>query len=482
MHQSEPIPRLSGREDELSKLMQGNRCIEPKDSDFDLNHVRSCFACALHMHQPTIPAGREGDLISHLQYMFEHSGEGDNHNAEPFAQCYRRFADLLPDLIGSGCNPRIMLDYSGNLLWGVHQMGRDDIIEALRYLACDPGMQGHVEWLGTFWSHAVAPSTPIPDLKLQITAWQHQFADYFGVSALQRVKGFSLPEMHLPNHPETLYALIKALKECGYQWIMVQEDSVERMDGSALSHDQKYVPNRLIARNSDGESVSLVALIKTQGSDTKLVGQMQPCYEAMSMDRLDVMKKTIPSIVTQIADGENGGVMMNEFPSAYLQANHKLKDESDKVRAVNGSEYLEKLLQAGFSELDYPPIQAIGQHRIWQALEHADSANFVLTDVIGRLKEDDPNFTMQGASWTNNLSWVEGYENVLEPMGELSARFHAVYDPKVKADPMVTQSSAYQDALLYVLLSQTSCFRYWGHGVWTDYAKEIYRRGMESLS
>ena len=103
MHQSEPTPRLSGREDELSKLMQGNRCIEPKDSDFDLNHVRSCFACALHMHQPTIPAGREGDLISHLQYMFEHSGEGDNHNAEPFAQCYRRFADLLPDLIGSGC-------------------------------------------------------------------------------------------------------------------------------------------------------------------------------------------------------------------------------------------------------------------------------------------------------------------------------------------------------------------------------------------
>jgi hypothetical protein len=76
------------------------------------------------MHQPTIPAGNEGALISHLQHMFNHSGEGDNHNAEPFAQCYKRLANIIPSLIEEGCNPRIMLDYSGNLLWGVKQMGR----------------------------------------------------------------------------------------------------------------------------------------------------------------------------------------------------------------------------------------------------------------------------------------------------------------------------------------------------------------------
>ena len=34
----------------------------------------------------------------------------------------------------------------------------------------------------------------------------------------------------------------------------------------------------------------------------------------------------------------------------------------------------------------------------------------------------------------------------------------------------------------YLLLSQTSCFRYWGEGIWTEYAKEICRRGMEALS
>jgi len=27
------------------------------------------------------------------------------------------------------------------------------------------------------------------------------------------------------------------------------------------------------------------------------------------------------------------------------------------------------------------------------------------------------------------------------------------------------------------LLVQTSCFRYWGQGTWTDYARTLYERG-----
>ena len=60
-------------------------------------------------------------------------------------------ADLIPELLSEGCNPKIMLDYSGNLLWGFEQMQRNDILEALKYLTRDPVMQRHVEWLGTFW-------------------------------------------------------------------------------------------------------------------------------------------------------------------------------------------------------------------------------------------------------------------------------------------------------------------------------------------
>lgn len=89
---------------------------------------------------------------------------------------------------------------------------------------------------------------------------------------------------------------------------------------------------------------------------------------------------------------------------------------------------------------------------------------------------------MEGASWTNNLSWVEGYENVLEPMKNLSASFHQRFDQEVESNPSITRSSSYQKALLHVLLLETSCFRYWGQGQWTEYARTIHKRGRAFLS
>ena len=477
---AQPLPPIAGREAAIRALMQLPRTTDQPRRLRDPQAIRSSFACALHMHQPTIPAGEQGALISHLQWMLEHPGEGDNHNAEPFAQCYRRLAELIPQLIQEGCDPRIMLDYSGNLLWGFEQMGRRDILDALRYLATDASMQSHVEWLGSFWSHAVAPSTPIPDLKLQIVAWQHHFAALFGDGALRRVQGFSPPEMALPNHPETLYELVKALRDCGYRWLLVQEHSVENPDGSGLRPMQRFVPNRLVARNGRGEEVWITALIKTQGSDTKLVGQMQPCYEALGLGPQGLGCTTVPAIVAQIADGENGGVMMNEFPSAFRQAHQRIAGAGG-VRggtvAINGSEYLELLESSGVDPRDYPEIQAVGQHRIWQRI-NGQLSPAALDTAIADLQARDPGFSMAGASWTNNLSWVEGYANVLEPMQQLSARFHQRFDPLVAADPTITTTPAYQQALLHLLLSETSCFRYWGQGTWTDYAAEMYRRGM----
>ena len=474
-------PPICGREAEVHSISCHQQPVYARASDLDLDQLRSCFACALHMHQPTVPAGVDGELISHLQYMAEHPDEGDNHNAEAFAQCYRRLADLLPELIEQGCKPKIMLDYSGNLLWGVGQMGRDDISGALHYLATDAVMQRHVEWLGTCWSHAVAPSTPIPDLQLQISAWQHQFLDLFGAEALSRVRGFSPPEMHLPNHPDTLYEFIRALKDSGYQWLLVQEHSVEQHDGSPLGHQQKYLPNRLVARNSSGAELSITALIKTQGSDTKLVGQMQPCYEALGLHRLPLANHEVPALVSQIADGENGGVMMNEFPPAFRQAHQKLSGERGTTAAINGSEYLELLQARGIGIADFPAIQAVGQSRLFQQLGDARGAEAV-DQAISTIQASDGSFAMEGASWTNNLSWVEGYDNVLEPMKQLSAAFHQRFDGLVEADPAQTASADYHQALLHVLLLETSCFRYWGQGTWTDYARVIFERGEEAIN
>ena len=473
-------PPICGREAELRVQMLEQRTIWSRTSNIDLTQLRAGFACALHMHQPTIPAGASGELISHLQFMVEHPDQGDNHNSEPFAHCYRRMADLIPQLIEEGCNPRIMLDYSGNLLWGLEQMGREDITGALRYLACDSLMQRHVEWLGTFWSHAVAPSTPIPDLALQISAWQHQFADQFGVDALKRVKGFSPPEMALPNHPDTLYEFIAALQNNGYSWLLVQEHSVETLAGEALCREQCLVPNTLEARNSRGERISITALIKTQGSDTKLVGQMQPYDEAMNCQRQRMGEGSVPALVSQIADGENGGVMMNEFPEAFRQAHRRIRDDSNGCAAINGSEYLELLEANGISSDLFPKIQAVQQHRLWQSVRGSLSPASVEA-AIQVLRDRSDGFAMEGASWTNNLSWVEGYENVLEPMNQLSACFQSRFGSTGSDDPAITGREDYRAALMHLLLLETSCFRYWGQGTWTDYASEIHRRGAALL-
>ena len=473
---------ICGFEFEINKLVNKERDSRQFEEKSRLENVNSGFACALHMHQPTIPAGENGKLISHLQYMFEHTSEGDNHNAEPFAQCYKRLAEIIPSLIDEGYDPKIMLDYSGNLLWGIEQMGREDILKSLKLLACDQTVQPHVEWLGTFWSHAVASSTPPSDFKLQITAWQHHFSSLFGEDALRRVNGFSLPEMHLPNHPDVLFQLIKALKECGYRWVMVQEHSVQNIDGSNLRDEQKYIPNRLKAQSSNGETISILSLIKTQGSDTKLVGQMQPYYEAIGLNKQNLGQHIIPSLVSQIADGENGGVMMNEFPQAFIQAYKRIgpKNDISPTIAMNGSEYLDFLETLDIDENNYPLIQAVGQDRIWEKISGPITPTLV-KKAINELKEEDQSFSLSGASWTNDLSWEDGYINVLEPISKLSSYFHETFDHLLVQNPSLTKTHDYQEALLYLLLLETSCFRYWGQGKWTEYAKTIFRKGEEVI-
>ncbi|MDP2912123.1 MAG: glycosyl hydrolase family 57, partial [Candidatus Omnitrophota bacterium] len=88
-----------------------------------------------------------------------------------------------------------------------------------------------------------------------------------------------------------------------------------------------------------------------------------------------------------------------------------------------------------------------------------------------------PGFSLEKASWTNDKDWVKGYEDVMDPITELSIAFHKKFDGRERFETV-----PYKKALLYLLLSQTSCFRYWGSGLWTDYAKEICRRGMEALA
>jgi len=233
--------------------------------------------------------------------------------------------------------------------------------------------------------------------------------------------------------------------------------------------EKKHLPHRLVCTNSKGETVSIIALIKTQGSDTKLVAQMQPYYEAKSLSRWELAGKSVPPLVTQIADGENGGVMMNEFPGKFMDSVRE--SSGSDVPFMNGTEYLEHLFALGIKESDLPAAQPLFQKRIWDRFTPGAGPE-KLEQVIAELKKEDGRFHMEGGSWTNDISWVRGYDNVLGPMEKASSIFHE----KVLKPGVSSSDPRYRNALFNLMSSQTSCYRYWGQGLWTDYGRELCRR------
>lgn len=478
--QIDGLPNISGSETDIENLMTSTagKPIFVNDSRIPFHRIKSACAVALHMHQPLIPAGggdlKTATIISNLQHMMNNQGIGDNHNAPVFQWCYKRMGDFIPQYVGEGKQPRVMLEYSGTLLYGFQQMGLNDVLDNLKRITMDAQYRNYVEWLGAPWGHAVAPSTPVQDFKLHVKAWQHHFAAMFGTEALERVRGFSPSEMALPNHPDVAYEYIKTLKECGYKWLLVQEHTVENpLDG--FGPRLKHLPHRLVCRNSNGDEVSIIAIIKTQGSDTKLVAQMQPYYEAKSLSTWELGGRQVPPLVTQIADGENGGVMMNEFPSKYGDVVNECNGSETVL--MNVTEYLEHLFALGVKESDFPVVQPIFQKVIWERFTPGQGSE-KLAKAIEDLKKMDHRFHMDGGSWTNNISWVNGYQNVLDPMLKLSSLFNE----KVLSRKPETAEHRYRNALFHLLTSQTSCFRYWGQGDWTQYGIEICRRGMDIIN
>ncbi len=471
------LPNLCGWEDliQQAQAASAGQNLYLGRIGIDFERLDSAFAIALHMHQPLIPAGGDhfqtAAIISNLQYMMEHQWLGDNHNAPVFKWCYQRMGEFIPQLVREGKHPRAGLDYSGTLLYGLRKMGLDEVFDALSRLVREHPYAA--EWLGTAWGHAVAPSTPVQDFRLHVRAWQHHFAAIFGLEALSRVRGFSPPEMALPNHPDVAYEFVNTLKECGYQWVLVQEHTVEQPE-TGFGPEAKHLPHRLVCRNCQGESAEIIAIIKTQGSDTKLVGQMQPYYEAKGLGRQLLAGRQVPPLVTQIADGENGGVMMNEFPPKYLKVVRECSGSTTPI--VNVTEYLEYLFSLGITEHDLPVLQPRHQKLLWEHFQPGDGHER-LAQVIERLRHQRHDFHMDGGSWTNDISWVRGYESLLKPMDEVSALFYE----KVIAAGVPTSDPRYRRALFHLLVCETSCFRYWGQGIWVDYGRELCRRAREIL-
>jgi hypothetical protein len=167
--------------------------------------------------------------------------------------------------------------------------------------------------------------------------------------------------------------------------------------------------------------------------------------------------------------------MMHEFPPKYLQVVRECS--GSRTPMLNVTEYLEQLFASGIQPADLPVVQPLDQHRIWQHMTPGDGLDR-LADVIGQLTGQDSRFHMEGGSWTSDRSWVRGYDQVLIPMEQASSLFHE----RVLARGVPSDDPCYRKALFHLLAAETSCYRYWGEGAWTDYGAELSRRVADILT
>nr|WP_241893395.1 1,4-alpha-glucan branching protein GlgB [Magnetofaba australis] len=473
-------PNLCGSQEVLRQTTEAAAQVAHwlERSDIDWSRVRAASAVALRMHQPLIPSeqGREltqARLVCHLKHMFEQPHLGDNHNAPIYHWCYKRIAQFVPQLRHEGASPRVMLDYSGALLHGLRVSGFHDVLDALRGITCSDSYTPQVEWLGSAWGNVSASHTPPQDFARHVVAWRHTFAAQFGLEALARVRGFAPPNMELPNHPEHAFELVSTLRLNGYQWILLPEEAVEDPASGAQPHGP-HGAYRLVARNGAGEEATILALLIGPGNRNLMVGQMQSAHAARSMQRIDLGGESIPPMAAQWGPGEEGGVVMNEFPHAFRQAAHETSGSDTPM--MNGGEYLEALFASGVAVDDLPIVQPAQQRAVWER-HTAGAGAEVLQGVIDALRAENPHFPMNQPRRTDDAAWVAAHEAELSPAERLSARFAQVVD----GGGFDAQSPAVNRALLHLLCAQEMALGGGEQGLLGEYGREIIRRGHAVL-
>lgn len=391
----------------------------------------ACYVPWLHMHQPKLWVPENGDgeekLIGNLEKMLRSGNDGENWEARLMARAYKNPAKYVKKLSREGYKPKIMLDFSGTLLEELDKLGRNGTLDRV---SVDGEAVGNiineyrdvlktdsVEMVGTGHYHPYFPVTPEADWSLQIGKWREKYGELFGEEALQKVKGFWLPEMGVPQDREKQKRLIKTIKDAGYEWLILPYAAVEK-NGRLKTYEEKV--NQPFILKLDEVEIPVIIRdhylgIRQQSGTTS--GQVLEYVENAGR-KYSQRKKGKPAFTVPTSDGENGNVMMNQFfPENY----EPFFRQPSSVEAINVSEYLEKY---GASE--------------------------VLTEI-------------DGGSWTfPNEHWAK----LQKEIEALSGRFHSL------PGSFREKKKIYREAEDAVLNAETSCYVYWNDTFWFGQGKK----------
>jgi alpha-amylase/alpha-mannosidase (GH57 family) len=395
------------------------------------------------MHQPPVWVG-EGTaarLVGNLEKMLDGPENSEERwNAGWYARAYANPARYVERLCAEGFAPRLMLDYSGVLLEELARLGRDpsfrqrevggeaigDVVGTLaRVLAAHPEA---IEFAGTAYSHCYFPATPERDHKAQILRWRQVFRDLFGEAALGRVRGFWLPEMGMCGEGPEALRLVRLLKECGYEWLILPAAALAAPSGWSREQLENRVHTLVVEAGGKREEI-LCAVRDTEMGIRQQSGQDARgcCENALARGRaLAASGADAAALVVPTSDGENGNVMMFEFfPNSFapLFAEGQRRPE---IAFQTVSEYLDTHLVCG-------PTSEV------------------------RLKPG-------GGSWIGGHdSWNLGERRreILGAIERLSGRF-----AQIRQEGALTAEA--ERALLWC---ETSCFVYWDSPFWADQAR-----------
>ena len=387
----------------------------------------------LHMHQPLVWC--KNRLMSNLEMMMLSKDSGTVYNSMLIARAYKNPAKYVKELGKKKLNPKIMLDFSGILLESLKKLtkklkkmkvGGEKIGDVIKlYKEVLKNYPSSLEFAGTAYSHCYFPVTPKTDWELQIIEWRNVFKKLFGKRALERVKGFWFPEMGIPGDEDRLAELIKILKDNGYEWIILSTDAIE--GEREMTYEQRIsLTSQPHVLSVKGQKITTILKVKYDFLDQQS-GCDANCVYRKCLEAAKLFKSKKPALVVPASDGENGNVMLNEFfPKTFVPFFKKRVKK--KICSLTITEFLQKYYDK--------------------------------EKITSKIK-----IKKYGGSWVGeHKPWKEGIirETVNKKVERMSKRFHKIKPEKLRKG----LKNSYEIAKRLLLISETSCYTYWGTTFW----------------
>jgi len=365
--------------------------------------------------------------------MIESKNTQESWNGKLIARAYKNPAKYILKLKEMGCEPKVMLDFSGILLEALNELSTNGFFDSVEvngeivgniikiYKKVLEKFPESIEFAGTAYAHCYFPVTPEADWYWQIEEWRNVFSKIFGKSKLKRIKGFWLPEMGVPGYGDKLEKLIRTLKEFDYEWIILPIFAVKNYE--KMSYEKRIsIVSKPHLIEINGESIIAVFSAPYYFIDQQAGTTAEYIYSQCLRAKKFSGKK--PALVITASDGENGNVMMNEFfPQTFTDFFCRKADE--KVSSITVSEFLKQYYEG--EKLDKVELKLIG------------------------------------ASWVGGHErwiWGERRAKMIRKISEISKKVHESKNEKAKK---------------LLLLAETSCYVYWGIDWWFDQGKKILK-------